>query len=133
MNTIENDVFTLVKAELVTEFGVNNIFVTGEYTPTPPRFPCVFINEADNANVGFDGCNHEIVTGVMYEVEVYSNKQNGKKAEAKAIMKVVDELLTRYGFTRTLMQQIPNMSDASIFRLVARYSAAVIDNVIYRR
>lgn len=133
MNNIENDVFTLVKTELITEFGANNIFVTGEYTPTPPSFPAVFIYEADNFNAGFDGCNHEVVTGVMYEVEVYTNRQNGKKAQAKAIMKVVDELLTRYGFTRTMLQQLPNMSDATIFRLTARYSAAVIDNVIYRR
>lgn len=133
MNTIENDVFTTVKTALTTEFGAGNIFVTGEYTPTPPSFPCVFIYEADNFNAGFDGCNHEIVTGVMYEVEVYTNLQNGKKAQAKAIMKEVDDVLTPLGFTRTFMQPIANMSDASIYRLTARYSAAVIDNVIYRR
>lgn len=133
MNTIENDVFTIVKTALITEYGVNNIFITGEYTPTPPNFPCVFIYEADNFNAGFDGCNHEVVTGVMYEVEVYTNLQNGKKAQAKAIMKSVDDVMTPLGFTRTFMQPIANMSDASIFRLTARYTAAVIDNVIYRR
>ena len=133
MNTIENDVFTTVKTALATEFGSGNIFVTGEYTPTPPSFPCVFLYEADNFNAGFDGCNHEIVTGVMYEVEVYTNLQNGKKAQAKAIMKKVDDVMTPLGFTRTFMQPIANMSDASIYRLTARYTAAVIDNVIYRR
>ena len=133
MNTIENDVFTIVKTALITEYGVNNIFITGEYTPTPPSFPCVFLYEADNFNVGFDGCNHEVVTGVMYEVEVYTNLQNGKKAQAKAIMKSVDDVMPPLGFTRTFMQPIANMSDASIFRLTARYTAAVIDNVIYRR
>lgn len=133
MNTIENEVFTLVKNELITEFGVNNIEVTGEYNPTPSKFPCVYLYEADNFNAGYDGCNHEVVTGVMYEVQVYTNKQNGKKAQAKNIMQVIDALLTRYGFTRTFMQQVPNMNDATIFRMVARYSAAVIDNVIYRR
>lgn len=133
MNTIENEVFTLVKNELITEFGVNNILVTGEYNPTPSKFPCVYLYEADNFNAGYDGCNHEVVTGVMYEIQVYTNKQNGKKAQAKNIMQVIDALLTRYGFTRTFMQQVPNMNDATIFRMVARYSAAVIDNVIYRR
>lgn len=133
MNTIENEVFTLVKNELITEFGVNNIEVTGEYNPTPSKFPCVYLYEADNYNAGYDGCNHEVVTGVMYEVQVYTNKQSGKKAQAKNIMQVIDALLTRYGFTRTFMQQVPNMNDATIFRMVARYSAAVIDNVIYRR
>lgn len=133
MNTIENEVYTAVATALRTEFGANNIFVTGEYTPTPPLFPCVFISEADNFNAGYDGSNNEVVTGVMYEVEVYTNLQDGKKAQAKAIIKVADEVLTGLGFTRTLLQQLPNMNDATIFRLTARYTAAVIDNVIYRR
>ena len=133
MNQIENEVFTKVKNKLTTDLGSDKVFVTGEYTPTPPFLPCVFISEADNFNAGFDGCNHEIVTGVMYEVEVYSNKQNGKKAEAKSIMAIVDGVMTPLGFRRTLLQQVPNMQDATIFRLTARYTAAVINNTIYRR
>lgn len=133
MNNIENDVFTIVATALRTEYGEGNIFVTGEYTPTPPKFPCVYIHEADNFNNGFDGCNHEVVTAVMYEVEVYSNKHNGKKAEAKTIMQTADSVLTPMGFRRNLLQQIPNMNDATIYRLIARYSASVINNTIYRR
>ena len=133
MNNIENDVFTIVANMLRTELGAENIYITGEYAPIPPKFPCVFIHEADNFNVGFDGCNHEVVTGVMYEVEVYSNKQNGKKAEAKSIMLLIDSTLTRLGFKRIMLQQVPNLADATIFRLTARYTAAVMDNVIYRR
>lgn len=133
MNTIENEVYTAVATALRNEFGASNIFITGEYTPTPPKFPCVFLTEADNFNAGYDGSNHEVVTGVMYEVEVYTNLQDGKKAQAKAIMKKADDVLTGLGFTRTLLQQLPNMNDATIFRLTARYTAAVIDNVIYRR
>lgn len=133
MNMIENDVFTAVATKLRSELGAENIFITGEYTPTPPKFPCVFLYEMDNMNIGFDGCNEEIVTGVTYSVEVYSNLQNGKKAEAKNIMRIVDGVMTPLGFTRQSMQQIPNLSDATIFRLNARYSASVINNVIYRR
>ena len=133
MNNIENDVFTKVYNGIVTTYGADKVYVTGEYTPTPPSFPCVFVYESDNSNIGFNGCNIEVVTGVMYTVEVYSNKQNGKKSEAKGIMATVDSILTPLGFTRTMMQQIPNLSDATIFRLVARYSAAVINNTIYRR
>ena len=133
MNMIENEVFTKVYNQIVTTYGADAVHVTGEYTPTPPKLPCVYIYEADNFNAGFDGCNHEKVTGVMYVVEVYSNKQNGKKTEAKNIMSTVDSVMTPLGFTRTLMQQLPNMADATIFRLTARYTASVIDNVIYRR
>ena len=133
MNTIENDVFTAVATKLRSELGADNIYVTGEYTPTPPKFPCVFIYESDNFNAGFNGCNQEVVTGVMYEVEVFSNKQNGKKSEAKNIMQICDSVLTPLGFTRTMLQQVPNLADATIFRMTARYTAAVIGNVIYRR
>lgn len=133
MNMIENEVFTLVYNALNTQFGADKLYITGEYSPTPPKFPCVYIYEADNFNAGYDGCNHEVVTGVMYEVEVYTNKVNGKKTQAKAIMKAVDDALTPLGFKRTFMQPLPNMNDATIFRLTARYTAAVIDNVIYRR
>lgn len=133
MNMIENDIFTKVRQAIITAYGSDKVYVTGEYTPTPPFFPCVYITESDNYNAGFDGCNHEVVTGVMYTVEVYSNKQNGKKSEAKGIMQTVDSVLTPLGFTRTMMQQIPNLSDATIYRLTARYSAAVINNTIYRR
>lgn len=133
MTNIENEIFTSVATALRTEYGTGNIFVTGEYTPTPPLFPCVFIHEADNFNAGYDGSNHEVVTGVMYEVDVYTNLQNGKKAQAKGIMDSIDALMTGFGFTRTFIHQLPNMNDATIFRLTARYTAAVIDNVIYRR
>ena len=133
MNMIENEVFTLVYNKLNTQYGSGKIFITSEYTPTPPLFPCVYIHEADNFNADFNGSNVEVVTGVMYEVEVFTNKVNGKKSQAKGIMSVVDGVLTPLGFTRTFMQQIPNMNDASIYRLTARYTAAVIDNVIYRR
>lgn len=133
MNMIENEVFTLVYNKLNTQYGANAIFITGEYTPTPPSFPCVYIYEADNFNDDFNGSNVETVTGVMYEVEVYTNKVNGKKSQAKGIMSVIDGVLTPLGFTRTLMQVIPNMNDSTIYRLTARYTAAVIDNVIYRR
>ena len=133
MNRIENDVFTLVATKLRTEFGTDNIYITGEYNPTPPKFPCVYIHEADNFNAGYDGCNHEHITGVMYEVEVYSNLTNGKKSQAKEIAYIADNELTRLGFQRRSMQQVPNMADATIYRLISRYTAAVIDNVIYRR
>lgn len=133
MNDIESDVFTLVANRLRTEIGAANIYITGEYTPAPPKFPCVFIYEADNSNIGFNGCNAEDITGVMYVIEAYSNLTNGKKSECKNIMHIVDSVMTSLGFTRTMMQQLPNMSDATIFRMTARYTAAVINNTIYRR
>lgn len=133
MNNIENDIFTLVATALRNEVGASNIYITGEYNPVPPKFPCVYICEVDNFNAGGDSCRAEVITGVMYEVQIYSNLTNGKKSEAKKLASIVDSVMTPLGFTRTMLQQIPNLQDATIFRIVARYTASVIDNVIYRR
>lgn len=133
MNNIENDIFTLVATELRSKVGASNIYITGEYNPVPPKFPCVYICEVDNFNVGGDSCRKEVITGVMYEVQIYSNLDSGKKGECKKLAQIVDSVLTPLGFTRTMLQQIPNMQDATIYRMVARYTASVIDNVIYNR
>jgi hypothetical protein len=62
---------------------------------------------------------------VMYEVNVYSNKDGYRKLEARAIMADVDEILSGLGFTRTMLNPVPNMQDGTIFRLTARYDAVV--------
>ena len=133
MNSIESELITLAVNKLDTQYGTGKVFVTNEYTPTPEAFPCVFIREADNFNADFNGSNVEVVTGVMYEVEVYTNKWDGKVEQAREIMQLIDSIYTPLGLTRTFMQPIPNMYDATIYRLSARYTAAVIGNTIYRR
>ncbi len=75
----------------------------------------------------------ENAASVMYEVNIYSNKTKGKKAEAKAIADVVDRKFEEMGFTRTLRNQIPNLNNASIHRIVCRYEAVIDkDHWIYQ-
>ena len=65
---------------------------------------------------------------------MYSNKQSGKKAECKAIIALIDKRMEALGFTRTLLNPVPNEEDATVYRMVARYRAIVSKNkVIYRR
>ena len=71
---------------------------------------------------------------VMYEVNVYSNKTSGKKSECKAIATLIDNELAALGFSRTMLQPIPNMDDATIYRMTGRYTAVISkDNKLYRR
>lgn len=133
MNTIESEMIALAKGKLIERYGEGAVSVTNEYTPTPESFPCVFIHEADNFNADFNGSNVEVVTGIMLEVEVYTNKWDGKVEQAKEIMALIDSVYTPIGLKRTFMHPIPNMYDATIYRLTARYTAAVIGNTIYRR
>lgn len=124
MIDIESEVFDHVAPILRDTFP--GIYVTGEYNPTPPRFPAVSIMEADNRVLEpMRTTNIENAVSVMYECNVYSNKVNGKKSEAKEIASVLDGALTEMGFTRTLMENVPNFNEASIYRIISRYEAIV--------
>ena len=134
MIDIENELFTKVATALRAQFS--GIFVTGEYVKAPSSFPRVMFMEMDNTpyrrtQTQADMANHATV---MYEVNVYSNKTKGKKTECKAIIKVIDDMMLSLGFDRPFLNPIPNLEDATIYRMTARYIAIVSkDQVIYRR
>jgi hypothetical protein len=131
---IETEVFNTVSAKVREKYP--KIYMTGEYVKSPPSFPCVSLIETDNQiyrNTRTTECieNH---AQLLYEVNVYSNKQSGKKAECKAIIALIDKRMEALGFTRTLLNPVPNEEDATVYRMVARYRAIVSKNkVIYRR
>lgn len=134
MIDIEKELFTAIATELRTEFP--GIYVAGEYVAQPPSFPAVFVIEEDNSvnRRGRSGDNIENFADVMYQVDVFSNKNAGKKAEVKEIMAVVDSVFARYNFTRTFLNPVPNMNDGTIFRLTGRWQATVgADEKIYWR
>lgn len=121
---MENDVFDTVAKVLRTAYA--GIFVTGEYVPTPPKFPAVSIVEADNRVVErMRTLNIENAVTSMFEVNIYSNKASGKKSEAKAIAATLDAEFAKIGFTRTMKNQVANLNDATIYRIVCRYEAIV--------
>lgn len=125
MIDIEFELFTAIATVLRTEF--NGIFVAGEYVSQPPQFPAVSIVEMNNYvyERGVDSGAIENYVEVMYQVDVYSNLNTGKKAQAKAIIAAIDEQFARYGFTRTFLNPVPNMNDATIYRMTARYRGVV--------
>lgn len=134
MIDIESEVFTVV-SDNVREF-YPDIYMTGEKVRTPPRFPCVSLIEADNAQLRRTQTNenYENHVRVMYEVNVYSDKHVGKKRECRSIMSCISDAMSRLGFTRTMMNPFPNLEDETIYRIVARFVADVgADGQIYRR
>lgn len=48
-------------------------------------------------------------------------------------MKVIDDLMYQRNFTRISLSPIPNLENASIYRLVARYRAETDGTNLYRR
>ena len=134
MINVENEIFTIIANAVRTAYP--GAFVIGEYVKAPPRFPCVSIEESDNT--AYDKTqtsdsleNHASVT---YEVNIYSNKSSGKKSECKAIASLIDNEFATLGLSRTMLQPIPNLEDATIYRIVGRYMGVVSkDFKIFRR
>lgn len=134
MIDIENEVFTRVANVVRAEYP--DVYMVGEYVKAAPKFPCVSLVEMDNKSYQptEDSGSVENHASLMYEVNIYSNKSVGKKAECKAISVLIDEQMLALGFARTMLQPIPNLEDATIYRMVGRYSAIVSKNKeIYRR
>ena len=124
MIDIENIVLNTVYEALKAEYP--NITFYGEYVEAPASFPCVCLVEDDNSTyqASQDTSLQENNAELLYTLNVYSNKQIGKKAEAKKIANMADMVMQNMKFTRTMLSQIPNV-DRSIYRVTARYSAVV--------
>ncbi len=131
---IETTLFSEVSNEVRERYP--QIFMTGEYVKSPPSFPCVSLVEVDNTTLRStqSSTEQENHVTVMYELNVYSNKTKGKKAECKEIVAFIDNLLMNRNFTRTMLEPVPNQDSATIYRMLGRYRAIVSKNkTIYRR
>lgn len=128
MIDVENVIYTKLANAIRAAF--NGISVYGEYIETPAKFPCVTIVEADNRVLertrDLSGVEH--YARVMYEINVYSNKKDSKKTEAKEISNMIDSLMSDMLFTRTFRGQTPNI-DRTIYRITLRYIAVISENV----
>lgn len=128
MIDVENVIFTHLATVIRSAFS--GISVYGEYIETPASFPCVTVVEADNrvleSTRDLSGVEH--YAKVMYEINVYTNDANGKKAKAKEISNVIDNVMSGLLFTRTFRGQTPNI-DRTIYRITLRYEAVVREGI----
>ena len=134
MVNVENEIFDIVAKAVRAVYP--DIYISGEYVNSPPKFPAVSIIEMDNSAYTRTQTNDSVENHavLMYEVNVYSNKQSGKKSECKSISALIDNEFAALGFSRSMLQPIPNMDDATIYRITGRYEAvASKDNMIFRR
>ena len=129
---LENDIYDYVAKRI--RAAHTGAYVVGEYVETPAKFPAVTLVEADNRVLTRMRTSDDIENGVsvMWDMNIYSNKTAGKKAEAKAIANTADAVFAEIGFTRTFREQVPNLNNATIYRIVCRYEAVIDkDFVIY--
>ncbi len=130
MNEIFNTLATTVRS------AHSGVTVTGEYTRQPSKFPTVSLDETENVTVGslVDSSVAEKYSGLTYRLQVFSNKQSGKKAEARAIFATADKVMLGLGFRRITYTTTPEIYDSTIYSITATYEAVVdIHGVVYKR
>lgn len=136
MIDVENEVIDRVKKALAGAFS--EICVTSELGKEPDTYPAIAVVMIDNPTYERTltlGRRTEHHSAPVFQLDCYSNKAEGRKTECKAIIAMADAAMQNMGFTRFFgPQQIPNMLDASVYRLTARYRGVVSENkFIYRR
>lgn len=129
-----NTVFTTV----ATAVRDNHVGATviGEYTRKPSKFPTVTLDETQNVMVDRleDSSNEEKFAGVAYRLQVFSNKQNGKKTEAREIFATADAEMRRMGFRRVSYTTTPEIYKSTVYEITATYEAIVSwEGYVYAR
>ena len=126
----ENEVFTRVKTAITTIYP--NAYVTSEYVRSPARFPHISIVMSDNRVDDRHTINSEM-SNVAFTIDIYSNKQNGKKSECKQIVSIIDDTLFAMNFIREAYATVPNLENTSIYRLTVRYIGQTNGIYFFRR
>ena len=129
-----NEIFTGVATKVREEHP--GITITGEYTRQPSKFPTATLDEIENVTVDSleDSSSDETFSGLTYRLQVFSNKQSGKKAEARAIFATADCVLRGLGFRRITYSTTPEIYESTIYSITATYEAiADVNGTIYKR
>lgn len=129
----ENEVYTRLAKILREKFP--KIDIASEYVKSPSSFPHVSITQSDSyvPTDLQDSRMKENMAVAMFEINVYSNRAEGKKTECKKIVRVIDDALYFMNFRRTAITPVPNLEDATIYRIAARYRVATDGKYFYRR
>lgn len=125
------DIESKVVNRVINAVG-NQAKVSSMYVNAPSSFPYISIIESDNYMSNLDNSDKEKYATVMYEVNVYANDDK-KKLTARKLLKIVDTEMYAMNFTRISMTPVPNLEDATIYRLTARYECVTDGQYTYRR
>lgn len=131
MIEIEAKIFSPIYTALKAQY--DGIYVTSEPAPVPSKSLAVSIVQMDSYSSPRkqDNTLTEKFATVMFQVDVYSNLQSGKKSKCKEVMGVVDKMMFDLNFMRLSLTPVP-MEDSGYYRLTARYRAETDGQTFYR-
>lgn len=126
-----NEIFDKAAKHLRSVY--EGIQVKGEYVATPSRFPTVTIDETRNIPAHLDSGSKNKYASVTYRVQVFSNKESGKRAEARKIYAAADEIMQELGLVAKTYTTTPSIYNSEIYCITATYEGVIdIGGVIYR-
>ena len=132
----ETDIFNDVLTEFRTVYSADEVEVASETVKKPAFLPFVSIEEIGNYSdlKTADQDSSERLAVITYDVNVYTNDITGKKSRAKAILDVIDRSFVKRNFRRVQRDIVPNLADATVYRIMGRYRAKIDENGnLYRR
>ncbi|MEG0898500.1 MAG: hypothetical protein RSF40_02165 [Oscillospiraceae bacterium] len=119
----EKEVFNDITQALRNRLGIDGIYIIGtSMTSSPPKFPAVSLVKIWN-KVNKNGTTFEKIENVVseeYKAEICCNKDIGKEEEAKKIVSIIDEIISKKGYVRVFDEPIAN-TDPNIARRIARF------------
>ena len=129
----ENEVFTRVYERVVAEFP--SVAMDTSYQAVPSGFPHVSLYQMDSYTPRdkMDNSVHPKYVAITFEAQVYTNKVSNKKAQAKKIMAIINDVMEEMNLRRIILTPTPNLNDASIYRLTARFEGMADANYFYGR
>ena len=129
----ENEVFTRVREQILEDFPT--AAVDSSYQAVPSGFPHVsfYMSDAFTPQEQLDTAALPKFVSMTFEAQVYSNKDFGKKEEAKKIMRIIVDQMARMNFRLIICTPVQNLQDSSIYRLTARFEGKADENGFYRR
>lgn len=107
-----------------------NLPVTRGYIEENAEYPCLVIREVNNEPVqrtDTDDCA-ENYSRVTYQIDVYSSKDGTARSECRELIKLADGIMQGMKFRRTFLSE-PRLTNRSVFRQYARYTAIVAKGV----
>lgn len=112
----------------------NRAEVSAQYQPVTYSHMLVTVEETDNRELPeyADSANNETAQ-ISFEINIFANDTNHKIGDARNIAGIVDELMRDMGFTRVYMRPVPNLADATIYRITSMYSGVTdAEHTIYK-
>ena len=126
-----NEIFTLVARRLREDF--EGVTVIGESVDMATKFPTVTIDEVSNIPTEKDSRTMNKYAHVRYRVQVFSNNPKGKRAEARKLYAVVDEVLQSHNLDCKSFSTTPDVYNAKVYQINATHEAVICENgTIYK-